>query len=158
MSIGLILATVVSIALMIPAAGFAQNKEFTPDENKEFQGPPYSEQAYIVNKQVLCRSASHVFTELYKQAEELPFIVADNAHLKTITVMLLMDKEAKTLSILELFPNGMACVNAFGVNMKFFNFELFEKVLRDGKGATADDPTPPGGFKPGALKRQISVN
>ena len=163
MSIKLILAILVSITLMIPIGSFAQdkglNKENTPDKDKEWSGPPYSERSYIVQKQVLCQSAGMVFQELFRQAEELPFITANNAHLKTITVMVLMDEKAGTLSILELFENGMACVNAFGENIKFFNFEKFEKVLRDGKGATLPNkPTPPGGIKPGTLKQQISVN
>jgi hypothetical protein len=68
-----------------------------------------------------------------------------------------MSKEAGTMSIVEIFQNGMSCMSTFGQNIRFFNFENFEKVLRNGKGKPTPPPADPSGISPGKIKKQISI-
>ena len=149
MFIRLILAALISLS--IPLTSLA--------EEAPYVGPPHSETPYFISKKILCQEAGTSFKQLYEQANEMPFITAQNANApELITVMLFMNKEGQTFSVLEMFPEtGMVCVNAFGVNIKFFNFDIFEDVLKDGKGKPLPSPATPGDWQPKTFKQRISA-
>jgi hypothetical protein len=149
MFIRLILATLISLS--IPFTSLAQEVPYA--------GPPYSKTPYVISKKIICQDAGTAFKQLSESAKEMPFITGRNANAPIlITVMVLMNKEGQTFSILEMFPEtGMVCVNAFGIDIKFFNFHIFEDVLRDGKGKPLPSPAIPGNWRSKTFKQRISA-
>ena len=155
MSTRLILAILLFFT-MIPVAGLAQ--KISPDDPPNNGGPPISTTAYTMPKKVVCIDASTGLDNLYEEHEEIPFLSAKmDSTFGELTIMVLMSKEAETMSIIEIFQNGMSCMSTFGQNIRFFNFENFEKVLRDGKGKPAPPPADPSRVSPGTIKKQISI-